>query len=471
MISLTSFDDYHLSEAVRRSLKKMGFTKPTPIQELTLPLALTGRDVVGQAQTGTGKTVAFGIPVIELCDAGSSRLQAIVITPTRELAIQVSEELNRIGEARGIRSLPVYGGQDIHRQIHGLKSRPQIVVGTPGRLIDHVMRLKTISLDTCKTVVLDEADKLLEMGFLTDTKSLLKKLPEACQIMLFSATMPEPIVDLTRTFMREPAMLGLKTEKVSVPAIAQYYLEIEESQKFDALVRLLLIQAPELAIVFGRTKKRVTELYEALTRKGYAARGLHGDLEQAERDSVMRQFKDGSIRLLIATDVAARGLDIGGVTHIYNFDAPQDPEGYVHRIGRTGRAGKSGVAVTFVTPAEKKLLKNLEQYAGQRILPLGCPTDQEALAGQQQVAKAAILRAIEAKDSQRYLDLAEELLKAGDPAAVLAATLSLIIREPDLRPVELTEMPPGKVKSEEKLEQERNKKPKDRSRGHKYHPR
>lgn len=465
---MTSFDDYHLSEPVRRSLVKMGFAAPTPIQELTLPVALKGRDIVGQAQTGTGKTVAFGIPVIERCDAGPGQVQAVVITPTRELAVQVSEELNRVGEFKGIRSMPIYGGQDIHRQIHGLKSRPQIIVGTPGRLIDHVMRLKTISLDACRIMVLDEADKLLEMGFLQDTKAILKKMPGNCQTMLFSATMPEPIVDLTRTFMKEPAMLGIKADKVSVPAIVQYYLETEEKQKFDALVRLLLIQAPELAIVFGRTKKRVTELYESLTKKGYAVRGLHGDLEQAERDSVMNQFKEGSIRLLVATDVAARGLDISGVTHIYNFDIPQDPEGYVHRIGRTGRAGKSGVAVTFVTPGEKRLLKNLEQYAGQRIAPLKTPTDQEAIAGQKHMAKEEILKAVESKDSQKYLDLAEELLKDNDPASVMAAALNMIIKEPDLRPVELTEMPPGKVKSEEKLSLERNKKAKDRSRGHKY---
>lgn len=465
---MTSFDAYHLSEPVRRSLEKMGFATPTPIQELAVPVALEGGDLVGQAQTGTGKTVAFGIPLIERCNAGSGQVQAVVIAPTRELAVQVSEELNRIGEYKGIRSMAIYGGQDVHRQIHGLKSRPQIVVGTPGRLIDHVMRLKTVSLDACRAIVLDEADKLLEMGFLQDTKTILKKVPEKCQVMLFSATMPEPILELTRTFMKEPAMLGIKADKVSVPAIAQYYVEAEEKQKFDVLVRLLLIQAPELAIVFGRTKKRVTELYEALTKKGYPVRGLHGDLEQAERDSVMKQFKEGSIRLLIATDVAARGLDISGVTHIYNFDVPQDPEGYVHRIGRTGRAGKTGVAVTFVTPAEKRLLKNLEQYAGQRILPLKAPTDQEAIAGQKHMAKEEILKAVESRDSQKYLDLAEELLKDNDPASVLAATLNMIIKEPDLRPVELTEMPPGKVKSEEKLDIERSKKPKDRSRGHKY---
>lgn len=465
---MAAFDDYHLSEPVRRSLDKMGFATPTPIQELAIPVALQGRDLVGQAQTGTGKTLAFGIPITERCDAGAGQVQAIVITPTRELAVQVSAELNRAGEFKGIRAVPIYGGEDIHRQIHGLRSKPRVVVGTPGRLIDHVLRLKTIGLGACRIVVLDEADKLLEMGFLQDTKTILKQLPENCQIMLFSATMPEQIIDLTTAFMKEPAMLGIKAEKVSVPAIAQYYVEAEEKQKFGVLVRLLLIQAPELAIVFGRTKKRVTELYEALTRKGYAVRGLHGDLEQAERDSIMKQFKEGSIRLLVATDVAARGLDISGVTHIYNFDIPQDPEGYVHRIGRTGRAGKAGIAVTFATPGEMRLLKNLEQYAGQRIMPLNAPTDRDAIEGQKQKAGEEISRAVEMRDSQRYRELAEELLKDNDPASVLAAALGMIIKEPDLRPAELTEMPPGKVKSEEKLEKERSKTPKDRTRGHRY---
>lgn len=465
---MTSFDEFHLSEAVHRSLSKMGFTEPTPIQALALPTALKGHDIIGQAQTGTGKTVAFGIPIIEQCHAGSNQVQAIVIAPTRELASQVSEELNRVGEFKGIRSMPVYGGQDIHRQIHGLKSKPQIIVGTPGRLLDHITRLKTISLDTCRMIVLDEADKLLEMGFLTDTKSILKKMPKTCQIMLFSATMPEPIIELTCTFMKEPAKIGIKADKVSVSAIAQYYLEMEEKQKFDVLVKLLLIQAPEQAIVFGRTKKRVTELYEALTKKGYSVRGLHGDMEQPERDSVMKHFKECSIRMLIATDVAARGLDISGVTHIYNFDIPQDPEGYVHRIGRTGRAGKNGVAVTFVTPEEKRLLKNMEQYAGQRILPMDRPTSQEAIAGQKHIIKGDILKAVESKDSQKYLDLAEELLKDNDPSSVVAAALNMLIKEPDLSSVELTEMPPGKVISEEKLDRARNKPVKDRSRGYSY---
>lgn len=465
---MTSFNEYKLSEPVMRSLNKMGFTQPTPIQEQAIPIAMKGRDLVGQAPTGTGKTVAFGIPIAEKCDERSKEVQALVITPTRELAVQVSEELGKLGEFKGVRSMPVYGGQDVHRQIHGLKSNPQVIVGTPGRLIDHIMRIKTIGLEGVKIVVLDEADKLLEMGFLEDTKAILRKMPQGCQVMLFSATMPEPVIELTRMFMRDPAMIGIKAQKVSVPSIAQYYVEVQEKQKFDALIRLLLMQSPERAIVFGRTKKRVEDLYEALSRKGYCVRGLHGDIEQSERDSVMKLFKDGGIQILVSTDVASRGLDISGVTHIYNFDVPEDPESYVHRIGRTGRMGKSGVAVTFVAPMETRVLKNLEQFAGQRISPLGIPTDKDAIAGQKQTAEEKIKRAMESKDSQKYLDLAEKLLKDNDPAAVLSAALGQVIKEPDLSPVEITEMPPGKFKSEEKLVKERNKVPKDRARGRKY---
>jgi ATP-dependent RNA helicase DeaD len=446
----------------------MGFTKPTPVQEQVVPLALKGGDLVGQAPTGTGKTVAFGIPIVEKCDAPSKGIQALVITPTRELAVQVSEEMNKVGEFKGVRSMPIYGGEDVHRQIHGLRSDPQVIVGTPGRLIDHINRIKTVSLDSVKVVVLDEADKLLEMGFLEDTRTILGKAPEDCQKMIFSATMPGPVQELARMFMKEPAMIGIKAEKVSVPSIAQYYVEVQERQKFDALARLLLIQSPDIAIVFGRTRKRVTELYEALSRKGYCTRCLHGDLEQPERDSIMKLFKDGAIQILVSTDVASRGLDISGVTHIFNFDVPEDPESYVHRIGRTGRMGKSGIAVTLVTPAEKKVLKNMEQYAGQRIMPLDVPTVADAIAGQKHKAEERVLEALRSKGGQKHRDVAEKLLKDNDPVAVLSAALSLAVKEPDLRQVELTEMPPGKAKSEEKLTKERGKVSKDRARGRKY---
>lgn len=465
---MTSFHEYKLNEAVNKSLSKMGFKVPTPIQEQAIPLALKGRDLVGQAPTGTGKTVAFGVPIVERCDASSKDIQALVVTPTRELAVQVSGEINKIGEFKGVRSMPIYGGEDVHRQIHGLRGNPQVIVGTPGRLIDHITRIKTISLDHVKIAVMDEADKLLEMGFLEDTKAILRKAPEGCQIMLFSATMPEPVLELTRLFMKDPAMIGIKAEKVSVPSIAQYYVELQEKQKFDTLVRLLLIQSPDIAIVFGRTRKRVTELYEALSRKGYCTRGLHGDLEQSERDSIMKQFKDGAIQILVSTDVASRGLDISGVTHIYNFDVPEDPESYVHRIGRTGRAGKSGIAVTFVTLVEKRVLKNMEQYAGQRIQSIGIPTDQEIIDAQKRIAGCRIQKALESKAGRQYIGLARELLKDKDPATILSAALSLQVKEPDLRPVDLTEMPPGKAKSEEKLVRERGKVKKDRDRGRKY---
>ncbi len=465
---MTSFSEFHLSGPVNESLAKMGFTKPTPVQEQAIPPALKGSDIIGQAPTGTGKTVAFGVPIVEKCEVPSKGIQALVITPTRELAVQVSEEMNKIGEFKGVKSLPVYGGEDVHRQIHGLKSDPQVIVGTPGRLIDHINRLTTINLDSLKIVVLDEADKLLEMGFLEDTKTILRKAPAECQIMIFSATMPEAVLELTKLFMKEPVRVGIKTEKVSVPTITQFYVEVQEKQKFDALVRILQLQSPEIAIVFGRTRNRVIELHEALSRKGYCTRCLHGDLEQPERDSIMKLFKDGAIQILASTDIASRGLDISGVTHIFNFDVPEDPESYVHRIGRTGRMGKSGIAITFVTPAETKVLKNMEQYAGQRIVPLRIPNKADIVAARKQSAEENILKSLGTKNSEKNRDVAERLLKDRDPVTVLSAALSLTIKEPDIELVELTEIPPGKAKSEEKLIKERGKVVKDRDRGRKF---
>lgn len=340
------FDKFKLSETVIQAIGSMGFEETTPIQELAIPIALSGRDLIGQAHTGTGKTAAFGIPMVEHFDVDTEKIQGVVLAPTRELAMQVAEELNRIGQYKGIRALPIYGGQEITRQIRALKKRPHIIVGTPGRLMDH-MRRKTIRLDHIKVVILDEADEMLNMGFIEDIETILQEVPGERQTLLFSATIPKQIQDLAQKFMQQPEVIRVKTKEVTVPQTEQKYIEVQEKLKFDVLCRLLDIQASELAIVFGRTKRRVDELYEALNKRGYSAEGIHGDLTQSKRDSVMRQFREGTIDVLVATDVAARGLDISGVTHVYNFDIPRDPESYVHRVGRTGRAGKAGMAITL----------------------------------------------------------------------------------------------------------------------------
>lgn len=271
----------------------MGFEEATPIQEQAIPAALEGRDVIGQAQTGTGKTAAFGIPMVENIDPAAGTIQGIVITPTRELAIQVAQELNRIGEYKDIHTLPIYGGQDIRRQIDALKRKPQIIVGTPGRLVDHMMRRRTISLNNIKTVVLDEADEMLDMGFIEDIEAILEKTPQDRQTLLFSATMPEPIQRLAKRFMKDPQVIGIKSKSMTVSATEQIYYEVPERQKFEVLCRLLDVQLPALAIVFVRTKRRVDELTKALDERGYPAEGIHGDLVQSKRDSVMRGFKEG----------------------------------------------------------------------------------------------------------------------------------------------------------------------------------
>ncbi len=452
---MSNFNELGLSNPLIRAVTEMGFEETTPIQEKTIPLALERYDLIGQAQTGTGKTAAFGIPMIENLSPDRENIKGLVVTPTRELAIQVAEELNRIGQFKGIRALPIYGGQDIERQIRALRNRPQIIVGTPGRLMDH-MRRRTVRLQSVEIVILDEADEMLSMGFVEDIENILTEVPEERQTMLFSATMPKSILDLAQKFMKSPEVIGVKTKEMTVPQIEQYYVEVQEKQKFDVLCRILDIQSPELAIVFGRTKRRVDELHEALSKRGYSAEGIHGDLTQSRRDMVMRHFKEGLTEILVATDVAARGLDISGVTHVYNFDIPQDPESYVHRIGRTGRAGKAGLAVTLVTPREMGHLRLIEQVAKRRIFRKPLPTINDAMAGQQRITMEKLTRALEDGDIHRYKEMAEEMLENADSVTLLAAALKLLIKEPNTTPITLTEESPLRAKQRrERFEQPR----------------
>lgn len=437
----TKFQDLGISPATLKSLKRMGFEEATPVQAQTIPLSLQNKDLIGQAQTGTGKTAAFGVPMIDKIDKDSNLIQGIVVAPTRELAIQVSEELYKIGYGKRIRVLAIYGGQDINRQIRALKNHPQIIVGTPGRILDHINR-RTIRLENIHTVVLDEADEMLNMGFIEDIEAILAKTPAERQTLLFSATMPAPIQRMAEKFMKNPEVIRVKAKEMTVPQIEQYYLEVQEKSKFDVLTRLLNIQTPELAIVFGRTKRRVDELSEALNLRGYTAEGIHGDLSQAKRLSVLKKFKEGSIDVLVATDVAARGLDISGVTHVYNFDIPQDPESYVHRIGRTGRAGKTGVAMTFITPREKSYLHVVEKTIKRKMDRMKPPTLDEALEGQQRAVLEKILQSVENNNLQNYKNAAEELLEQQDAVTIVSAALKMLTKEPDDTPVKLTEEKP-----------------------------
>ncbi|MBS4206482.1 DEAD/DEAH box helicase [Bacillus sp. FJAT-50079] len=446
---MTKFSDLNISPSILKAVNRMGFEEATPIQAKTIPLSMEGKDLIGQAQTGTGKTAAFGIPLIEKVDVKSAHVQGIIIAPTRELAIQVSEELYKIGTDARVRVLAIYGGSDIQRQIRSLKRGPHIIVGTPGRILDHIKR-RTLKLGNVHTVILDEADEMLNMGFIEDIEAILETVPEERQTLLFSATMPEPIRRIATRFMNEPEIVKIKAKEMTVPLIEQYFVKVHEKEKFDVLSRLIDTQSPELAIVFGRTKRRVDELANALTLRGYTAEGIHGDLTQAKRMSVLKKFKDGRVDVLVATDVAARGLDISGVTHVYNYDIPQDPESYVHRIGRTGRAGKEGMAITFVSPREMGYLRIVEQTTKKRMTPMQPPTWDDAMEGQQRITMEKLDEAIREGDLENYQAIASEILNEHDnPLLVVAAALKVLTKEPDKTPVHITEERPLPAKRDQ----------------------
>ncbi|WP_301859417.1 DEAD/DEAH box helicase [uncultured Megasphaera sp.] len=444
---LEQFKNLHISDVIIQALNEMGFEEPTPIQAGAIPVAMSGRDMIGQAQTGTGKTAAYGIPVLEkiLAAPPSKDIQAVILSPTRELAMQVAEELNHLAQFTSIQALPIYGGQDMERQLRRLRKCPQIVVATPGRLIDHMKR-GTINLGHISTIVLDEADEMLDMGFIDDINLIMSATPSTRQTLLFSATMPKPIQQLAETFLHDPEIVRMKAKEVTIDLIEQSYIEVPDRQKFDVLCRLLDLQEPDLAIIFVRTKRRVDEVAEALKKRGYSAEGIHGDLTQAKRDSVIRQFREKTIDILVATDVAARGLDISGVTHVFNYDLPQDPESYVHRVGRTGRAGQSGEATTFVIPREIDHLRAIERLIKRRIARRKAPTFSEALEGAQQ---AAIRRLVETTEDESstgtYRANAEELLTHFDSVALLSAAIKLLTKEPDTTPVKITEEAPLRI--------------------------
>ena len=432
------FKELELSPELLKSVERAGFEEATPIQSETIPLALSGKDVIGQAQTGTGKTAAFGLPMLEKIDTNRNELQGLVISPTRELAIQTQEELYRLGRDKRVRVQAVYGGADIGRQIRGLKDRPHIVVGTPGRMLDHINR-HTLKLGTVETLVLDEADEMLNMGFLEDIESIISRVPDQRQTLLFSATMPPAIKNIGVKFMKDPVHVKIKTKEMTADLIDQYYVRAKEYEKFDIMTRLFDVQSPELTIVFGRTKRRVDELARGLEARGYRAEVIHGDLSQQKRMSVLRSFKSGHLDILVATDVAARGLDISGVTHVYNYDIPQDPESYVHRIGRTGRAGKGGMSVTFVTPNEMDYLHVIENLTKKRMTTLRPPTEKEAFKGQLGAAIEQIEAKLEENGLDKYLQTADKLLEEYSAQDLVALLLKTTAKDPsDAVPVKIT---------------------------------
>lgn len=416
------FGELELDKKVVSALTEMGFEEPSPIQAATIPLVLEGNDVIGQAQTGTGKTAAFGIPLVQNI-TDFKHIQALIMTPTRELAIQVAEEVGKIGKFRRVKALPVYGGQPIERQIKALKAGVQIIIGTPGRLIDHINR-GTVKLEHIKYLVLDEADEMLDMGFVDDIEEIMRNIPAERQTLLFSATMPRPILSLTKKYMRAPKNVAVSKEELTVPLIEQYYYETKD--KVEGLCRLMDTEIDGKLIIFCRTKKGVDDLSIALSSRGYMAEGLHGDLSQNQRDRVMKKFREGACDVLIATDVAARGIDIDNITHVVNFDIPQDPESYVHRIGRTGRAGNTGTAMTFITPREFRQLKLIEKLTNAKIQRRQLPTAANVIERQRDQIITKLTTVLELNAYQDYMPIAETLLDDYSAEDIAAAALKLM---------------------------------------------
>ncbi|PNZ40664.1 DEAD/DEAH box helicase [Mammaliicoccus vitulinus] len=443
---MQKFKELGISEATLNALDGMGFTEPTPIQIESIPHTVKGTDVLGQAQTGTGKTGAFGIPLIDKV-ANKQGVQALILAPTRELANQVAEQLRSFSKGQSVTVVTVFGGMPIDRQIKSLKKGPQIVVGTPGRVIDHLNR-KTLKTESITTLILDEADEMMNMGFIDDMRFIMSKLPsENRQTLLFSATMPKAIQDLVQKFMKKPQIVKTMSNELSNPQIDEYYTIVKELEKFETFTNLLDVQNPELAIVFGRTKRRVDELSSALITKGYRAEGLHGDITQAKRLEVLKKFKNDQIDILVATDVAARGLDISDVSHVYNFDIPQDTESYTHRIGRTGRAGKKGAAVTFVNPVEMDYIRQIEKAFKREMTSLRPPTPGEVMKAKESDVKAKVKGWVESPIEGRVEKIAEELISEYGDQKLVAALLQELITSSNDADVQLTFEKPLSKKS------------------------
>ncbi|CAN5819799.1 hypothetical protein BH20CHL4_BH20CHL4_14470 [soil metagenome] len=424
-----TFADLGLGEALLKSVRDVGYEAPSPIQIITIPAMLKGGDIIAQAQTGSGKTAAFGLPIIEQLDGRDRHVQAMILAPTRELAIQVAEALHKYGKQKHIETLPIYGGQPYERQFRGLQRGPQIVVGTPGRVMDH-MRRGTLNLDHIKFFVLDEADEMLDMGFVEDIEWILEHVPNERQTALFSATMPPRIVQLAKRYLKDPEQLVVPGKQMTVPLTRQTYYEVPRARKIDALTRILDAETPPLVMIFCRTKHGVDELGEALMARGFAAETLHGDLSQAQRDRVMKRFRSGQADILVATDVAARGLDVPEVSHVFNFDIPESPEAYVHRIGRTGRAGRAGEAVTLVTPKETRWLKQIERTVRARIEPRRLPTASDVADRRREALKLQIVEVLNTEEGYAtYLDTIGSLAEEHDLAEIAAALLKLYADE------------------------------------------
>ncbi len=415
------YEDAGIDQRILRAVKELGFEHMTPIQEQAIPLFMTGRDIIGQAQTGTGKTAAFGIPILQKIDPTVRSLQALILCPTRELAMQAADELRKFARYMdSIKVLPVYGGQEIYKQIKNLKTGVQIVVGTPGRVMDH-MRRHTLKFDQVHTVVLDEADEMLNMGFREDIETILKEMPGERQTGLFSATMPKPILDITKTYQKDAAYIKMTPKEVTIPLIKQAYYQVRKQDKEEVLCRLIDYYDPKRALIFCNTKRMVDELTEHLKGRGYEVEGLHGDLTQGQRDTVMNLFRGGKTNILIATDVAARGIDVSDVEAVFNFDVPEDIEYYVHRIGRTGRAGKTGRSFTLVVGREAYKIRDIERICHTKIKERKIPNAADITARKSEKILKEAYEVIESEDISRAMESILDAVALGQYSATQIA--------------------------------------------------
>jgi ATP-dependent RNA helicase DeaD len=432
-----TFKEFGLIDELIKAIDDVGYETPSPIQLKTIPVLLEGRDIVGQAQTGTGKTAAFALPGLQKIDTSTSRIQLLVLTPTRELAIQVAEAFHTYAKHLGrVRVLPVYGGQSITQQIKHLRQGVQVIVGTPGRVMDH-MRRETIDLTRLKMVVLDEADEMLRMGFEEDVEWILSHTPETRQTALFSATMPRQVRRIAEKYLNDPVNIETERKTMTVVNTKQFYVNVSEGQKIDALTRILEADSSpgEAVLIFHRTKIGADQLTEKLQARGYAAEAMHGDMNQNQREAVIKRLKNGQVEIVVATDVAARGLDVEQITSVINYDMPGDTEVYVHRIGRTGRAGREGKAILFVTPRQQRMKRDIENYTKQHIEPFRMPTQADVASRRVAILKERILDTLTKQDLELYLSLVEELAEecGCDIAEIAAAATFLAVGDKPLQ--------------------------------------
>jgi ATP-dependent RNA helicase DeaD len=463
------FSELGLSAALLKAIDRLGYEKAAPIQSEAIPLIMSGSDVVGQSQTGSGKTAAFGIPAVESVDSHLRAVQVIILCPTRELAVQVAEEIFKLSIfKRGVQSVPIYGGQSYDRQIRALKQGVQIVVGTPGRILDHIDR-GTLRLDQVKMVVLDEADEMLDMGFRDDIERVLKTVPRERQFICFSATMAKPIMDLINKSSRNPKTIRIEHKVLTVPTVEQAYYEIRGRSKTEALTRLIDLHDLKLGIIFCNTKRMVGDLTDELVARGYSADRIHGDMSQAQRELVMRKFRNSGLEFLVATDVAARGIDVDNIEVVFNYDLPWDEEDYVHRIGRTGRAGRSGRAFSLVAGREIYKLQSIERYTRTKIPRHQVPSLDEVEEKRTNLFFEKIRAALQRGDFEKESRVVDRLLEQGFSSTDIACAVIHELRKDDTRSLESQGIRHVKESHHRQL---RNKKPRyassrDRSRGRK----